>query len=229
MREEKDSQPTLSSPGGWAHGFDLGLGGFLFGALVYASAVAVAILVGRVFLTGNYRFVWLGWNLILAWIPFILVVFCWRVHGPAHRLWRWGAGLLWVLFFPNAFYIITDLVHLREKVKDGVPAWYDVLMIASFACTGLFLGCVSLYGMHLSVQRSRGPRAGWLFALAMLGASAFGIYLGRFVRLNSWDAIFRPLNLVDQVSALFEPPTVRPVVLFSAIFFFRSARTTQRW
>ena len=114
------------------------------------------------------------------------------------------------------------MVHTHKFGIDGVYQWYDILMTACFACSGLFLGSVSLYLMHRLVQLRFGWRAGWLFAATMLALGSFGIYLGRFLRLNSWDVFTRPFKLAGDVAALAEPRSVTDVAAFSATFFFFS-------
>ncbi len=118
--------------------------------------------------------------------------------GVRTRCCRVLAALLWVLFFPNCFYIVTDLIHLRKFGGHGVPGWYDMLMTASFAFVGVFLGTLSLYLLHLSVRERFGWRAGWAFAGMMLLLGALGIYVGRFLRWNSWDVFTRPEKLWRQ-------------------------------
>lgn len=109
-----------------------------------------------------------------------------------------GAGIsLWLLFFPNAPYILTDLFHLRHR--EGAPLWFDLLLILSFAWTGLMLGYVSLVDIQQVVSRTYNKITGWLFAVAALMLSGFGIYLGRFERWNSWDVISNPKGLAKDI------------------------------
>jgi len=95
-------------------------------------------------------------------------------------------GALWLAFFPNAPYIVTDFVHLSRDSLS--PLWFDGLTICSFAATGLLLGLGSLYLVQSAVRRE----LGWLVVAASLLLGSIGIYLGRFVRLNSWDFVTNP-------------------------------------
>jgi uncharacterized membrane protein len=97
-----------------------------------------------------------------------------------------------------------------------------MLMTTAFACGGVFLGCFSLYLLHLGVRQKFGWRVGWAFAGGMLALGAFGIYLGRVFRLNSWDVITRPAKLVGDLSAVLEPTSLTEIAAFSATFFFFS-------
>jgi uncharacterized membrane protein len=159
--------------------------------LVAVSLFCVALVLIRYAESGNTKFVGLIWNLFLAWIPFVLAVAVydrWRRHGAAAVLLALGA--LWLLFFPNAPYIVTDYVHL-ERTADA-PYWYDAVTVSAFAWTGLLLGFASLFLMQTVVRQWRGVVSGWVFAGAALALGSLGIYLGRFLRLNSWDALEHP-------------------------------------
>lgn len=159
--------------------------------LVAVSLFCVALVLVRYGESGNTKFIGLIWNLFLAWIPFVLAVAVydrWRRHGAAAVLLALGA--LWLLFFPNAPYIVTDYVHL-ERTADA-PYWYDAVTVSAFAWTGLLLGFASLFLMQTVVRQWRGVVSGWVFAGAALALGSLGIYLGRFLRLNSWDAVEHP-------------------------------------
>jgi len=159
--------------------------------LFLASLFCVALVVVRNVHTGNVNFRYLIWNLILAWIPFAVAVFVydrWRRRRGGMLLLVLGG--LWLLFFPNAPYIATDFVHLQHDPRS--PYWYDAVTIAAFAWMGVLLGFASLYLMQTVVRQWRGAIAGWIFAFAAIGLGSLGIYLGRFLRLNSWDALEHP-------------------------------------
>jgi len=159
--------------------------------LFTASLFCVALVVVRNMHTGDVNFRYLIWNLFLAWIPFVLAVFVYdrwrRRRGGVLRL---VLGGLWLLFFPNAPYIATDVVHLRHDPLS--PYWYDAVTIAAFAWMGVLLGFASLYLMQTVVRQWRGAVAGWIFAFFAIGLGSLGIYLGRVLRLNSWDALEHP-------------------------------------
>jgi uncharacterized membrane protein len=159
--------------------------------LVAVSLFCVALVLLRFAESGSTKFGGLIWNLFLAWIPFVLAVVVydrWRRHGARATLLVLGA--LWLLFFPNAPYIVTDFVHL-ERTADS-PYWYDAVTVSAFAWTGLLLGFASLFLMQTVVRQWRGVVSGWVFATIALALGSLGIYLGRFLRLNSWDAVEHP-------------------------------------
>ena len=156
--------------------------------LVAASVVSIALAVVRDRHAGNLDFWFLIWNLALAWIPFLFAL---AAYASARRPTSTALlGLGWLLFFPNAPYIITDFVHLSRVAP--VPLWYDALTIGAFAATGLALGFASLYLMQCLVRDRVGVVASWLAVLVACALGSVGIYLGRFVRANSWDVLTRP-------------------------------------
>lgn len=163
----------------------------LYGAIL-TSAVCSVLLLGRVWWTGKIVYLPLGWNLLLAWIPFGVSALMLSVARWS-RL-RWGLlpmmGAVWLVFLPNAPYLITDLIHLKHRAP--VPYWYDIAMLGMFACTGLLLGVRSLEHVHTLVRDTLGDALSWIGIGTVTGLCGLGIYLGRFLRWNSWDLITRP-------------------------------------
>jgi uncharacterized membrane protein len=162
--------------------------------LVAVSLFCVALVLVRFAVSGSTDYFGLVWNLFLAWIPFALAVAVydrWRRHGAGVPLIVLGA--LWLLFFPNAPYIVTDFVHLQHR--DGAPYWYDAVAVAAFAWTGVLLGFASLFLVQTVVRQWRGVITGWIFAGIAIALGSLGIYLGRFLRLNSWSAVEHPTLL----------------------------------
>lgn len=163
--------------------------------LFFASVVSVSLVVGRVFYTGNLRHSFLVWNLFLAWMPLLFTLLA-REHfiKAGHRNWRFAAlAVAWLLFFPNAPYIFTDVIHLMRSGTHRF--WVDLTLILNCALTGFVVGFVSLYLMQSLVARIYGSIWSWVFIAAVAGLSGFGVYLGRIVRLNSWDIVARPGKL----------------------------------
>ena len=162
----------------------------VFCALVFASAACVAMVVARSVVkdsgpTSRY----LLWNLALAWIPLGFAFSAYRCFARrgGRNLSFISCALAWFFFFPNAPYITTDVVHIHD---DHLTAsWFQLISIMAYAWTGLSLGYISLYLMQEVVRARFGRLIEWLFVLVMLGAATLGIYLGRFLRWNSWDLL----------------------------------------
>jgi len=145
-------------------------------------------------------------NLILAWLPLLFAL--WLVDILRRKLWSsWealGASLLWLLFLPNSFYIVSDLIHLQEAKPETVL--YDAVMLASFAVTGIALGVCSLYLIHREIRKRLSLSYAFLLVAIILLMCSFAIYVGRDLRWNSWDALFRPgWMLLDISYSLFSP------------------------
>jgi uncharacterized membrane protein len=186
-------------------------------ALVAASAFCCALDLARAVHVGaGFRF--LVWNLFLAWIPLGLAL---AVYDGQRR-GRSPAGLaalsgLWLLFFPNAPYIVTDLFHLHRDL--AAPLWFDTILFASFAWTGLLVGFVSLYLMQAAARRVVGGLASWALVLAALALGSFGIYLGRFERWNSWDLFTRPTQLLGGLWRNAGDPAAHPRTIAATVIF----------
>ena len=141
------------------------------------------------------------WNLFLAALPLIWSSIFQGAIARKHWFWASLSFVLWILFLPNAPYLLTDLIHL--EAKPNVPEWYILAMLLSCAATGTLIGYVSLMDVHAAIERRFGYYAGWLLAGCSLMLCGFGIYLGRFLRYNSWDALTRPLDFARTVVGQF--------------------------
>lgn len=169
-------------------------------SLSFATMLCLGLLLLRAFHYHSPTKHFLAWNLFLAWLPTLGAFAAFNLHHWPTRL-RWlpiiGFSLLWLLFLPNASYLITDIIHLKQI--GPVPLWYDLITLVAFAWTGSFLGLVSLYLMQMLVRRTFGTAASWLFVAGVLLLNGFGVYFGRFLRWNSWDALFRPASLLNEL------------------------------
>ncbi len=171
-----------------------------FYPLFLSSLMACAFFVFRVFYSGSYNYANLLWNLFLAWLPYIFAVIASSVYMITPKRW-WLIflfGLLWLVFFPNAPYIVTDFYYLDPR--PPIPYWFDISLIAIFAFTGCFLAIASLRIIHIMIDKSLGRFFGWSFALFALGLASFGVYLGRFGRYNSWDILLEPKSLLKELA-----------------------------
>ena len=162
---------------------------------------SVSLVFYRMFWGAGWDGIGLLWNLLLAALPL-----GWSsafVRAVARKRWVWAviSFALWILFLPNAPYLLTDLIHL--KPKPPVPQWYILAMLLSCAATGTLIGYISLMDVHAAIERRFGFTTGWLLALSSLILCGFGIYLGRFLRWNSWDALTRPLQFARTVVGQF--------------------------
>jgi len=190
----------------------------ILASLAGLSGLVVAMIAVRVAYSGNSDHAELVWNLFLAWIPFLVALQVYEGYRRgAARIYLLLGGVLWLLFFPNAPYIVTDFKWLT--VSSGAPIWYDVVLISAGAWAGLLLGFISLYLMQAVMRRALGALNAWLFVLAALVLSSFGIYLGRFQRSNSWDVLVRPRSFAgDVLTQLADPNEYARVVAVTVLF-----------
>lgn len=165
---------------------------------------SICLIVLRVERTGSRYYLFLIWNLLLAGIPLVAST-CLRLARRCRLslIIQSGCFGFWLLFLPNAPYILTDLLHLTAK--SPAPAWYDLALLLSCAGTGLLLGYLSLIDVHDIVAENFGQAMGWALALSSLLLSGFAIYLGRFLRWNSWDVLARPTILLDIAGRFLHP------------------------
>jgi len=192
--------------------------------LALASVFCGALALARMRLTGRAALLFLGWNLVLAWVPLLISLVIVSRHASGRRRSRIGTlalGGAWLAFFPNAPYLVTDLVHLREH--GLVLLVYDAIMVFAFAMTALCIAFLSLWLIHRLVERRLGRAGGWLFVCAIAGLSGFGVFLGRFPRWNSWDIVTRPGELFVTLAVHAQDPLAHPraigVTLMMAALF----------
>jgi uncharacterized membrane protein len=188
--------------------------------LLLASAIATILLGARSIYTSHWRHLFLIWNLFLAWMPlfFAIALGHWFEHKRT-RHWKFFACAFgWLIFFPNAPYIVTDLVHVSRW--PGGQFWIDLVVIFLFALIGLAVGFLSLHLVHEMAARVWNRAAGWAFVLAATGLSGLGIYIGRFLRWNSWDILLNPLRIANDLFSWFYYPKPFLVSALFATFLF---------
>jgi uncharacterized membrane protein len=173
--------------------------------------------------TGDVSYVILVWNLFLAWLPLLFALSACR-HQQRGGGWRlYSVAALWLLFFPNAPYVFTDLVHLNNWFAGHF--WVDLSLVLLFGFTAFVVGFLSLYLMQSLVASRFGRMAGWVFIVAVTGLSAIGVYLGRVLRFNSWDVFVRPLRVSHGIKHWAGHPLAHPgqslgfPVLFATFLF----------
>lgn len=173
--------------------------------VAFACMFCLALLAYRIHWSGRTSFFFLSWNLALTAVP---LVFAAAAVGLVRLRWTYAslAMLLpWLLFLPNAPYILTDLMHL--KVRAPIPLWYDLIMLLSFALTGLLLGFLSMMCVERVLRPLFKRPVIMVFHGAVLFLCGFVIYLGRFLRWNSWEIATRPKSFLHVVGDRILDPT----------------------
>jgi uncharacterized membrane protein len=192
----------------------------LFWALLLSSTASATLFLIRVASGGTWRYLFMLWNLILAWLP--LAFAWWLVRRlKKGRWWSWQGLLLtalWLGFLPNSFYIVSDFIHLRATGEVGLL--YDVVVLSAFVFNGLVLGFISICLVHLELlKRIRARYAHSLIVLVLLLCS-FAIYLGRYLRWNTWDILVNPAGILFDVSDRFINPAAYPRTFSTTASFF---------
>lgn len=192
--------------------------------LLLSVSFSIGLNLFRTWYTGHFTFLFLIWNLVLAAVPFFISRSL--IRSPQwieHRLKFWVAVVCWLLFVPNSFYIITDLFHLRERAD--APHWYDLALLFSYAWNGLLLGVLSVRQIEKIVTVKFGLRNESFFLLPVMFLNALGIFIGRYLRYNSWDVLTDPFRLLhDMCTMLLHPMRNRfdwsMIVCFTLLLLF---------
>ena len=167
--------------------------------LAIMSFLSLLLSLFRFYYTGSGLFLFLNWNLFLAFIPWLLTtIITVRPNLQKKKPVLLGILFFWTLFFPNALYILTDLFHLRLNLI--MPIWFDLVLILSFAWTGLLFGFISLIDIEKFLANYTNKKIISLISVFLLFVASFGIYLGRYLRWNSWDIIVSPFSLFYDIS-----------------------------
>jgi len=181
-----------------------------------ASGFCIALITIRVLYTSHITFLFLVWNLFLAWIPFLISEYL--TYTKTLKKYSFLVlSCLWLLFFPNAPYILTDLIHL--KPRSEAPFWFDLVLLLSFAWAGILLGFKSLHNMQKIVQNFYGKQKAQILIMVCLFISGYGIYLGRFQRFNSWDILTNPSSLFFEIKDTITNPLLN-IETYGITFLF---------
>jgi uncharacterized membrane protein len=184
-----------------------------------STLVCVGMIKARIDWTQRTVYLWLLWNLFLAWVPYGLAMVMSFLHARGAARW-WSLlplGGAWLLVFPNAPYLLTDFIHLRPR--HGIPLWFDAALLALFAATGWLLGLLSLEVWKRLLEERVGRAGAWGGVALVSLLCGYGIYLGRVERWNSWDVLTDPRPFFAAVGAHVRQPGEHPELLgITALF-----------
>ncbi|HMU45452.1 MAG TPA: DUF1361 domain-containing protein [Chitinophagaceae bacterium] len=173
--------------------------------LLLSSCFSGILLLARMIVTDTIEYIFLPWNLFLAFIPYWITR--WMIGNVKileSRVKLLAALGTWLLFIPNSFYIVTDLFHLTHV--DTAPKWFDLLLIFSFTWNGILAGVISLRRVEIITCVSKGKNFSLVVIFFVMWLNAFGIYIGRFLRFNSWDIITDPFSLFGEIMDMITHP-----------------------
>jgi uncharacterized membrane protein len=173
--------------------------------LVALAAICSFSTIARHIITGRPAYYFLYWNLFLAAVPwFISLAVSSKFVIGKPKILTAALFIVWLLFFPNAPYIITDLYYLKNHTERMF--WYDLIMILLYAWTGLLFGFFSLDKIKDTLDRKMSKVKSIIIVCVLLFLCAFGIYLGRYLRWNSWEIFIEPKQFfIDVFDRLIKP------------------------
>ncbi len=171
--------------------------------LMVLSLFSLLLSALRISYTNHYFFLFLVWNLFLAFLPWFIASI---IYIKKIRNWvvLTISILVWLAFFPNAPYILTDLMHLGKD--RSAPIWFDLILLLSYGFAGLLYGFVSLHMIEKILVRKTGHRHVALISVPLIYLACFGIYIGRFLRWNSWDLVSNMSSVLRDIAARFINP-----------------------
>lgn len=192
--------------------------------LLIFLGLSIGLNILRIVLFGNYSFSYMFWNIFLATLPFVVgtVLLFYNSLGKLTKPLFIIGGIMWILLLPNTFYLITDLIHIDHS--HSVPILFDALMLFSCAQFGLYAGIYSLSQMEqiLNSKYSQKITSRWIMIIIIL--TSFGMYLGRFLRFNSWDIVTDAVSLCKAILKIFTHPSLNVsaytyTILFSVFIY----------
>ncbi|RXG13318.1 putative membrane protein [Leeuwenhoekiella aestuarii] len=186
--------------------------------LFIALLVCFLLLVFRVKTTHDYFGLFLVWNLFLAFIPLGIVWFMkFNKELFLNPIKKFFMLLLWLLFLPNAPYVLTDLIHLSYSPSQWFV--YDAVVILTFAGVSLYFGYQSILELRRLLKNTINKKLLNIATISVFILCGFGIYLGRVVRFNSWDLVTNPFELFTTIlQVLTNPVEYKFVWLFTLAF-----------
>jgi uncharacterized membrane protein len=189
-------------------------------ALFISSLVSEALFGYSALHDHTLEFDYLSLNLVLAWMPLIFAIRLTRVLR--HKLWSsWEAlalSVIWLVFLPNSFYMISDFIHLQSVSQSNLV--YDALILTSFIYTGVTIGFSSLFLIHLHLKRRFTSRIAASWVGLTLFISSIAIYFGRDLRWSSWDVLTNPGGLLIDISDRLQHITKYPEMVVTIVAFF---------
>ena len=174
-----------------------------FEQMIFVSMCFTIIMVGlRYAYTGERLYFFYPWNLFLATVPLLI-----SRQLKRFRKINFKTTMLlgcWLLFLPNAPYIITDIFHFEERPL--IPFWFDLLIVISGAWNGIALCITSLLQVERFLVKHLKSKFHFPITLLLITLCSYGIYLGRYKRYNSWNIVTNPGDIAHtMLSHVAEP------------------------
>jgi uncharacterized membrane protein len=182
--------------------------------LFFSVGFSLLLYLFRVWYTGSFLFLFIPWNLFLAWLP---LLFSSAIQNASFTFKNSCLFALWLLFFPNAPYLITDLFHLQQR--EGVPLYFDLVLLFMAAWNGLLMGLYSLRNIEQLLRTRFSAGSVRVIIVGCIVLCGFGVYLGRYDRYNSWHLLTQPFDLLKGIAAKLIYPASHPGAWAVTILF----------
>lgn len=189
-------------------------------SIIILATLAVVLNIFRIIIWGKFSFTWILWNIFLAFVPFLissLMLILTKEKKMNKVLFVIGI-FLWMIFIPNAPYIVTDFIHIGTT--RSIPIIYDILLIFNSALVGLILCFHSLFHIEQIVKTKHKKNTGRLIMGIFIIMISFGVYLGRFLRFNSWDIFIDHSSLVNNIWEIISQAAMHTEVYLYTLLFF---------
>ncbi len=152
----------------------------------------LSLLIIRVLYTGDINYIFYPWNLFLALVPLYFSGLLLKQNSFNYKSFLLLG--LWLLFIPNAPYLITDIFHFEER--PPVPMWFDLVLVSSGAWNGILIFMISLYRIEKFLKLVCNSKIINSLIIILLLLCGYGIYIGRYMRYNSWDVVTKPVSIL---------------------------------
>ncbi|PWF99628.1 DUF1361 domain-containing protein [Levilactobacillus bambusae] len=172
-------------------------------------------------------FSFLALNTLLGAIPILISFHLGSKHPRAFIYWP--VFIVWLLFYPNSPYLLTDLFHLTllqpyaaqtGLLRQDPHMWtyYTLIMISVLVCS--LLGFWSLHTVSRSLANRLGHGQTWLQLIFVCGLtllSSVGIYIGRFLRLHTIYLLLTPNFVIQPLLKMWTPTMLYFVFLMTVV------------
>ncbi len=170
----------------------------------------------RFALTEIHSYLYMNWNLFLSFLPLLFLF----VFEKSKKIYlRILFFIIWLLFLPNSIYMVSDLIHLRDVGPEWL-LWFDGMMIFSYSVVGVFVSSYVLIRMkNILFSFRKNVRLQNLFIIIISILSSFGVYLGRYIRLNTWDIVANPISFMENIFNIIKTQSLNNIFIITIIFF----------
>lgn len=189
-------------------------------SIVLLIVLAIVLNILRVLLFGKLSLIYILWNIFLAFVPFLIsaTLLYFSEKGKLNKVLFIIGGIVWLIFLPNAPYIVTDLIHIG--VVRAVPVLYDSVLLFTSAWAGLLLGMNSISHIEKILLSKYSKKISQITIILILFLTSFGMYVGRFLRFNSWDIFTSPFSFFDKLSSTFYGSSEAVEAIIYTLLFF---------